>query len=202
TTLLASLAFAAGGVVIEAVFFRGLFDLGRELGLAWQRLGAIGAFLVFIVALLFLELFITTNVLCFGRRLEARLRTAFLENIPRVDDRYFHSRLISDMAERSHLTFMLRRLPGLGGQLIRTMCEIVLTTAGIIWLNPAGAPIAILAAAFAFGVPLAAQPLLIERDLRLRSHAGALSRFYLDALLGLVAVRTHGAERSIRREHE
>src|SRR4029077_5006221 len=39
-------------------------------------------------------------------------------------------------------------------------------------------------------------------DLRVRNHTGALSRFYLDALLGLVPVRTHGAERALRREHE
>jgi ATP-binding cassette subfamily B protein len=35
-----------------------------------------------------------------------------------------------------------------------------------------------------------------------RSHHGALSRFYFEALLGLVAVRVHGAERALRREHE
>ena len=29
-----------------------------------------------------------------------------------------------------------------------------------------------------------------------------MSRFYLDALLGLAAVRAHGAERAVRREHE
>jgi len=46
------------------------------------------------------------------------------------------------------------------------------------------------------------QPLLAERDLRVRNHTGALSRFYLDALLGLVPVRTHRAERALRREHE
>jgi ABC-type transport system involved in cytochrome bd biosynthesis fused ATPase/permease subunit len=44
--------------------------------------------------------------------------------------------------------------------------------------------------------------LLTERDLRVRNHIGALSRFYLDALLGLVPVRTHRAERALRREHE
>jgi ATP-binding cassette subfamily B protein len=47
-----------------------------------------------------------------------------------------------------------------------------------------------------------AQPVLTERDLRVRSHLGALSRFYLDALVGLVAIRSHGAERSVRSEHE
>ena len=52
------------------------------------------------------------------------------------------------------------------------------------------------------GLPLAAQPLLAVRNLRLRSHTGGLSRFYLDALLGLIPVRVHGAERAVRREHE
>lgn len=54
----------------------------------------------------------------------------------------------------------------------------------------------------ALGLPLAAQPLLAERDFRVRSHNGALSRFYLDALLGWTAIRAHGAERAVRREHE
>jgi ATP-binding cassette subfamily B protein len=58
------------------------------------------------------------------------------------------------------------------------------------------------AGAAALGLPLAFQPLLVERDLRVRTHAGALGRFYLDALLGLVAVRAHAAERSLRRQHE
>src|SRR5262249_53037080 len=41
-----------------------------------------------------------------------------------------------------------------------------------------------------------------ELNLRVRTHAGALSRFYLEALLGLTAVRAHGAERAVGREHE
>src|SRR5205085_748932 len=50
-------------------------------------------------------------------------------------------------------------------------------------------------------VPLAAQPALTERDVRMRNHAGALARFYLDALLGLVAIRTHRAEDAMARDH-
>ena len=42
----------------------------------------------------------------------------------------------------------------------------------------------------------------MERDLRLRTHAGALTHFYLDALLGLVAIHTHGGQPAVRREHE
>ena len=52
------------------------------------------------------------------------------------------------------------------------------------------------------GVSLLTQSWLKEQDLRFRSHIGALSRFYLDALLGLVPIRTHRAERSISVEHE
>ena len=47
-----ALLLAAGGLVVEALLFRGFFDLGRELGLAGQRLGAMGVLLGFIAALL------------------------------------------------------------------------------------------------------------------------------------------------------
>jgi ATP-binding cassette subfamily B protein len=49
---------------------------------------------------------------------------------------------------------------------------------------------------------LAVQPLMNERDLRVRSHFGAMQGFYLDALRGSVPVRIHSAERSVRRGHE
>jgi ATP-binding cassette subfamily B protein len=106
------------------------------------------------------------------------------------------------MAERGHLIYRVRSLPNLGGQLLRSIFELVLTTLGIIWLDESVAWIAITAAMISLVLPLLAQPALAERDLRLKSHSGALSRFYLDALLGLVPIRVHGAERALRREHE
>jgi ABC-type multidrug transport system fused ATPase/permease subunit len=160
------------------------------------------ALLVFLAALTLLELPIASGILRIGRHLEARLRTTFLEKIPRLGDRYFHSRLTSDMAERSHSTHRLRLLPGLGGQLLRSVFELIVTVAGIIWLDPLLAVPVLIAASLAVGLPLIAQPMFAERDLRMRSQTGALSRFYLDALLGLVPVLTHRAERSLRREHE
>ena len=202
TALLAALGLAAGGVVVEALLLRGLFDLGVELGLFGQRLGAMAAILAFAGALLLLELPTVSGLLRLGRRLETRLRSAFLEKVPRLGDRYFHSRLTSDMAQRSHSVHQLRLLPDLGGKLARDTFELALTAAGIAWLDPPSAPLAFLAAAVCAGLPLLAQPFLTERDLRFRTHTGALSRFYLDALLGLVAVRAHGAERPVRREHE
>jgi ABC-type transport system involved in cytochrome bd biosynthesis fused ATPase/permease subunit len=96
----------------------------------------------------------------------------------------------------------LRSLPGLAGRFLSSTFQLVLTTAGIIWLAPRSAPIDIVAAALAVGLPLIMQPPLVERDLRVRNHAGALSRFYLDAMLGLIPVRAHVAERAIRQTHE
>jgi ABC-type bacteriocin/lantibiotic exporter with double-glycine peptidase domain len=197
-----ALGLATLGVLIEAILFRSLLDMPRYFGLSGQRLAVMTALLIFLTALLLLELPITSGILRIGRHLEARLRTAFLEKIPKLGDRYFHSRLTSDMAERSHSTHRIRLLPGLCGQLLRSVFELVVTTAGIIWLDPRLALPTLVAAALAAGLPALAQPVLTERDLRMRSQNGALSRFYLDALLGLVPVLTHRAERALRREHE
>ena len=198
----AALALSSGAVIVEAILFLALLGVSRQFPLPGRRLGALAALIVFSSALLLIEIPIASSLLRFGRRLETRLRLAFLSKIPRLGDRYFQSRLKSDMAERSHSIHLIRRLPELGGQLLRYSFEIVFTTAGIIWLDPFTAPIAIAAALAAVAIPILAQPLLIERDLRLRTHSGALTHFYLDALLGLVAIHTHGAQPAVRREHE
>ncbi len=122
--------------------------------------------------------------------------------IARLGDRYFRSRLSSDMAERCHSSHRLRTLPELAASFLRSGWQLLFTAAGIAWLDPGVAPLAALSALLAFALPMASQPLLLERDLRVRNHAGALGRFYLDALLGLVPARNHGAERALRREHE
>jgi ATP-binding cassette subfamily B protein len=148
------------------------------------------------------ELGVAGDLVRLGRHLEGRLRLAFLAKVPRLHDRYFQSRPISDMAERSHSVHQLRLLPRLAGQFFRAALGLGVTAAAIAWLDPAGAPVAILAAVAALALPLAFLPQLQELDLRVRTHAGALSRFYLDALLGLAAIRAHGAEPAVRREHE
>ncbi len=200
--LLTALTLAAGGVMLEALLFRGLIDVSRELGLMGQRLGAMAAVILFLSALALLELPIVSGLLRLGRRLETRFRIAFLEKVPRLHDRYFQSRLTSDMAERSHAAHRIRRVPELGALVTRSGFEVLFTAAGIIWLDPAAAPLACAAAVSAIALPLLAQPVLAERDLRQRSHAAALGRYYLDALLGLVPIRSHGAARAVQREHQ
>src|SRR5499427_11134379 len=199
---MAALAIAACGLMMEALLFQGLFDLSRKLAPAEQRLGAMAMLIAFASALLLLEWPIASKALKMGRGLETRLRVAFLEKIPRLGDRYFQSRLISDMAERGHSAHSLRQLPSLGVRFLRLCFELALTTAGLIWLDPAGAWAAVVVAVIALALPLALQSRLTERDLRIRNHNGALSRFYLDAMLGLAPIRAHGAERAVRREHE
>lgn len=200
--LFIALVIGAGGVLVEAVLFRGFFDIVTGLRLAGQRLGAITAVLLFSFALLALEIPLFSGAVRLGRQLENRFRLAFFSKIPRIADRYFHSRLISDMAERGHVIHRLRNMPDQVRQALQAVFGLCATALGIIWLAPDTAPLVLVAVAAALLPACLAQPLLIERDLRVRSHLGALTRFYLDAMLGLIAIRAHGAERSVRREHE
>ncbi len=197
-----ALLLAAVGTVVEAVLLRGLFDAGRYFLPGAPRAMAVLAIALFVLALTLLEVPIAAAVLRVGRNLETRVRAAYLEKLPRLGYRYFSSRPASDMAERGHALHVLRRLPDIGARLLRTLFTLVLTTLGIAWLSPAAAPLAALMALVAVALPFAVHPLLAERDLRFRTHQGALSRFYLDALLGLVPIRAHNAARTVRREHE
>jgi len=200
--LLFALAVAAGGVIFESLLFRRLLEIGNELVLSRQRLGAAGFLLLFLVALLLLDLPLVSAAWNLGRRLEMRLRIAFLEKLPRLSDRYFHSRLTSDMAERAQSIHRLRMLPEVGSHLARAVFTLVVTVVAIVWLSPSSRSLAIVAAAVIVAIPVLGNLFLSEYDLRARTHAGALSRYYLGALLGLVPIRTHSAERAVRLEHE
>ncbi|MBN1944300.1 MAG: ATP-binding cassette domain-containing protein [Bradymonadales bacterium] len=200
--LLVALALSSLGVLCEALLFRGFLDIGHDLATSTQRLVAILALILFLGALLLVEWPIRDILLRTGRHLESRLRVAFLRKIPRLGDRYFKSRLSSDMAERSHSVRHIRSLPDLGGQFVKACFDLTLTVVGITLLEPRSGPIAITVAIIAVAIPVMLQSPLKERDLRVRTHLGALSRFYLDALLGLFPIRCHGAEEAVKREHE
>ncbi|HXU63204.1 MAG TPA: ATP-binding cassette domain-containing protein, partial [Polyangia bacterium] len=120
---------------------------------------------------------------------------------PRLPDRYFQTRPVSDMAERAHLLHRLRALPALAGDAARLTVELLVIGGGLCLLDPGGAGWALALVAASLAIPWLAQPAVTERDLRMRNHAGALGRFYLDGLLGLVAARTHRAEAALAREH-
>lgn len=186
-------AVAAGTIAAEALLVRGL----------WGRAPAYT--LTVIVCVLFVVLLLeypaVSGALQLGRKVELAFRKALFKKLPQIADRYFHSRLISDMAERSHLVPRLRNAPPLTYRAVRTCVEVLLTAAAILWLDPAGAAVVACLLAAAFLPLLIALPVLNERDLRLRTHTGALTRFYLDAMLGLTAIRAERAERSVEHEH-
>jgi ATP-binding cassette subfamily B protein len=200
--LIAGVFMTALGFFFEALVLRSVMEVWGLLDLPSQRLGAMAILVLFALALVLIQVPVIANFFRFGRRLELRLRMAFLEKIPRLGDRYFQSRPVSDMAQRSHTVHQLRTLPDYAGHFLRAIFEMMLTVAGIAWLDPASAPLALLAAILAVGIPIALMPMLQERDMRVRTHSGALGRFYLDALLGLIPIRNHGAERAVRSEHE
>jgi ATP-binding cassette subfamily B protein len=196
------LGIAAGAVLLEILLFRGLFDVSWALNLPSQRLIAVGALIAFGALLLAVELPIAMETLRFGRHLETRLRMALLAKLPQLTDRYFHSRPVSDMADRSHSINLTRIVPGLGLHFVQAICDLAFTLIGVMIIDPQSMGLAIAVVISAMVLPLVLQPLLNERDLRVRNHAGALNGFYLDALLALVPIRTHGAEQAVRRRHE
>ncbi|MEZ5352361.1 MAG: ATP-binding cassette domain-containing protein [Bryobacteraceae bacterium] len=195
-----ALALASTGVVVDAVLWRGFLNMARELVTAGQRATALTQMVAFGIGMLVLDFSTAGSLLRLGRRLEVRLRTRFLEKIPRLGDRYFQSRPNSDMAQRVHNVQILRTAPALASQFWRAVVQCTITLAAIGWLYPDALPLAAVAAAGAFGIPLAVQPSLAERDLKVRTHAGALTRYYLDALLGLTAIRAHDAAGAVRHE--
>ena len=157
---------------MEAVLLRAVIDIGRDLGLVQQRLLASGFFLAFAGVVLLVDLQVARGLVRMGRHLEIRLRMAFFEKIPRLNDRYFQSRPISDMTERSHALHHIRLLPRLAGQFFRAALALLITAAAIAWIDPGSAALALLAAGMAIALPLAFNPLLAEMDLRVRTHAG------------------------------
>ncbi|WP_129672975.1 ATP-binding cassette domain-containing protein [Candidatus Chloroploca sp. Khr17] len=200
--LLSALLLGAMTTMIEILLLQGLIWFGPRLPLIEQRVTLFAALLFFLLARFALSLSSEMTIARMGRRLEARLRLAFLSKIPRLGDRYFHSRLTSDMAQRAHDLRQIHQIQRIGADTLRQGCELLLTLGGIFWLSPAiGSWVLLLSAAFVVVGGLA-WPVLQEGDMRLRTLNGTLSRFYLDGLRGLTPLRTHGAERAARREFE
>jgi ABC-type multidrug transport system fused ATPase/permease subunit len=106
------------------------------------------------------------------------------------------------MAERIHAIHHLRAYPELIGRFVRSVIALALTSAGIVLIEPQSAGVVLGAAAATLGLAIGLNPLALRHQTRVRTHAGALARFYLDALLGLSAIRAHSAEAAIRREQE
>lgn len=198
----AALAVAVAGLLLEALLLRSLLDVGLYLRTVEQGVAAGLALAAFAGLMLALEFGLGSAEQRAGRRLEGRLRIAFFDKIPRLPDAYFRSRPVSDMAERGHHIHVLRVLPRLAVRMLRLGLELGVTTLAIAWLAPGLAGLAVLGAVLAVAIPSWGHALLADRDLRVKTHTGALARFQLDALLGHTAIEAHGAAGTVEREHE
>jgi hypothetical protein len=195
---------ATAALMLELLLFRGLFEISAQLAGPAQQVAAMAALLLPSWRLLVLvEWPIVREALRLGRHLETRLRVALAAPAAAAA-----RPLLPEPADLGHGRPQPRH-PG-GARRCRSWllqhcsrcwnwCSPWPRVPG--WRRPVPAgrwrwP------AVALAVPLLAQPVLAERDLRVRTHGAALSGFTLDALLGLVPVRAHRAERALRREHE
>lgn len=200
--IITGLVIATFGRILQALMLRAVLDLGRDLGTVEQRASGMMVLVAIAVAMMALQIPISLGLLGIGRRLEVRLRKAYFEKLPKTEDRYFQSRLASDMASRCHNLQAMRNLPILIAQSITVSLEVISIAAALIWAAPEAWLLALALAAATLILPFIAQGLFFEPDMRVQTHSGALSAFILNALLGLTPIRIHGAERSLRRGQE
>ncbi len=200
--VVATILAAAFVSLVDALALRGVVQATQTLGAPSQRIAALCAILVFVALSFALDVPVNGALQRLGRGLECRLRAAIFEKLPRLEDRYVRGRPTSDFVSRAHAMHVLRNLPDTAAHALRSALTLLVTAGAIAWIAPACGALALLAAALAVGVPLLIRRFATEQSLRMQTHAGALGRFYLDALTGLVAMRAHGAERAVAREHE
>ena len=186
---------------IEALVFRYL--IGAQLPAELPALGLIALVVITpLVAAIALESGGVALSQTLGRRLDLNLRRRLLHKLPRMADGYFASRLVSDLAERGHAVGQIRDLTELVRRALVLAVRILLVMLGLAWLSPDALWLITAAIVAALITPFFIFPVLAERDLRARTHLGALARFYLDSLRGSEAIWAHGAGRSIEQEQE
>ncbi|HEY2510805.1 MAG TPA: ATP-binding cassette domain-containing protein [Polyangiaceae bacterium] len=196
------LLVTTAGRIVQALILRAVLDLGRDLGTVKQRTLGMLVLAAVALVLLLVQVPISLGLLGIGRRLEVRLRQAYFEKLPKTEDRYFQSRLASDMASRCHAIQSMRTLPNLLAQAMTTTLEVLATAGALAWAAPGQWRIVAALAACTLLLPVVAQWFFSEPDMRIQTHAGALNSFILNGLLGLTPIRIHGAERSLRRGQE
>ena len=196
--LLAALALLGLGTTGEILLLRRVLDHGMTADLA-GNLGTLACFLMLMVLLA-----VGAKGACqlLGRRLEVRLRQRLAEKLKSLGDDYFRTRLISDLNQRAYDLFILSKLPDLAGTAAELVFGLVFVAVCLAWIVPSG-PLAVVAMLAVTIATLVVHHVLgQEHQMRQRTLAGALSRFTLDGLLGLVPLRSHAAERAMRLEQD
>ncbi len=198
----AAILLASCMLAVEALVLQGLLRALPELSLSGQRVGAVGVALAVVTLMLCLEwpaIWLSMRV---GRFLDVQLRLLLFEKLPRLSDLYFQTRLSSDLADRAHRIHALRSMPDAVWMGSWYLIQFLVTVVALCWIHPEGTALILVAGGIGLGSALLVPQLLSEPDLRARTHSGSLSRFYLEAVRGFVALRSHGGERTLKREQE
>lgn len=201
TLIAVAMLFAGAGMFFQAILFRSLAQLSLRLETLEQRLWTIALLLAFTFTLLGLKWFSHSAVLKLGHRLDGRLRLAVLEHIPRLSNGYFQQISPGDMIERIHQVRSVRKLPFYASELLHIAVQFLMTIVGLFLIDWLSALLTFIKLFLPFATMYISGYIGSEAQ-RTRIYLGFLSRFYLDAMQGLVAIRTHGAEQATRREYE
>lgn len=195
-------ALSASLSVISALVFRGLVDLTGDFATVRHRLAGLGTIAALVAIHALIDRASARTLSSIGRSLEVKLRLMLYDKLPRLDDVYYRTRLVSDLADRAHAMHHIGEIPALYGAIWRYGLELAMVVFAIGLIDPLAALPAMLGAAVVCAVPALASPLLTERERAAREHKGAVSRLFLDALLSAWTVRAHVADGVLRVEHE
>lgn len=190
------------GAALEALLWRGLVDGASLVPSVTGRVGLLGAAAGLALGIGLVRVGMDAQLLRLGRQVEMRLRARLLETLPRLPMRYYLSRPASDLAERAHGLHALRGAPDGVVVLARLSVDLVVSAVVLGALAPWSLPVLVALGLSAVVLPRALAPRLAEAAMRKATLHGALARLGLDALLGGLAVRTHGAAPAVLGAHE
>ncbi len=184
--------------LVEMMVLRAAFNAETLLALPQQRFAGTAMYAGLIAVLLALETTLGASVIRLGRSLELRMRLALLQKLPRLPNRYFQSRPLSDVTQRSQGLFEVKPLPSMIVGLVKLALDLVVTVTALCVLYPGGMPMTAIALLFGLIAPVVSLRFRRQVEGRVQSHASELGQLYLDVLLGLVPLRNHGGQLAVR----
>jgi ABC-type bacteriocin/lantibiotic exporter with double-glycine peptidase domain len=199
--LLPIIGLAAATVTTQALLFQGLLGANDLLGQQTFNLFIPLVFL-FIVLSTLIEFPIASISLSLGRQLENQFRIALFEKIPKIHDPYFRTRLLTDMARRSHRLYRLRNLPVFFVSILQQIALVFFTLLGIFWLDATAGVVASGLVVIMLLCSGLLQKVLQEFASRADIQSGLLGMFYFDSLRGLRVIRSHAAQQTFEAETE
>jgi ABC-type multidrug transport system fused ATPase/permease subunit len=196
-----TIILAAMGIFFQVILFRGMMSLVTNLTSLSQRLWLLGLISAFMITIITLQWFTEQINLSLGQRLNSRLRLTLLSMLPNLSSHYFRETSPAEMIDRIHSGRTSELLPSFVQIMILNSTQLFFVLLGIAWIDWLSGILALLMV-LAFVLGMVARMQLQGQQREVLEQRSRLSQFYRDGMCGLVAVRTHSAERAARREYE